>query len=155
MITLTHDVYERITNYIKKYPGLIDVTPPSVPYYETFRNLSESWARKKKVEEPTEEARIEYAKLMALLEGQKKESVTCNLIELIGLKDRLTNHLLKTVKREEPNIRKILNVCLSAYTDDPINLAFVSISSTGKTYLVESVTRYFPAEDLIVLKSIS
>ena len=96
-----------------------------------------------------------YHEILDAIEGHDKQSVTYNLINFIGLKDRVTSHLLKTVKREEANIRKILNVCLSAYTDDPVNLAYVSPSSTGKTYLVESVTSYFPAEDLIVLKSIS
>ena len=96
-----------------------------------------------------------YHEILDAIEGHGKLSVAYNLIELIGLKDEVTSHLLKTVKREEANIRKILNVCLSAYTDDPVNLAYVSPSSTGKTYLVESVTSYFPAEDLIVLKSIS
>lgn len=96
-----------------------------------------------------------YHEILDAIEGHGKLSVAYNLIELIGLKEKVTSHLLKTVKREEANIRKILNVCLSAYTDDPINLAYVSPSSTGKTYLVESVTSYFPAEDLIVLKSIS
>ncbi len=96
-----------------------------------------------------------FKMILEAIEDLNRENVTYNLIELIGLKDRLANHLLKSVKREEANIRKILNVCLSAYTDDPMNLAFVAPSSTGKTYLVESATRYFPAEDLIVLKSIS
>ena len=96
-----------------------------------------------------------YNEILDAIEGHGKQSVTYNLIDFIGLKDRVTSHLLKTVKREEANIRKILNVCLSAYTDDPVNLAYVSPSSTGKTYLVESVTECFPAEDLIALKSIS
>ena len=96
-----------------------------------------------------------YHEILDAIERHGKLSVAYNLIELIGLKDKVTSHLLKTVKREEVNIRKILNVCLSAYTDDPINLVYVSPSSTGKTYLVESATKYFPAKDLIVLNSIS
>jgi hypothetical protein len=97
----------------------------------------------------------DYKEIIGILEGSVKQSVTYHLVELIGLKDRTVKVLLKTVKREEANIRKILNVCFSAYTGDPVNLAYVSESSTGKTYLVESVTKFFPAEDLIVLKSIS
>ena len=97
----------------------------------------------------------DYKEILGIFEGPVKESVTYHLVELIGLKDRAVNHIIKTVKREEANIRKIMNVCLSAYTSDPVNLAYVSESSTGKTYLVESVTKYFPAEDLIVRKSIS
>ena len=97
----------------------------------------------------------DYKEILGVIDGEPKESATYHLVELIGLKDRAVNHILKTVKREEANIRKILNVCFSAYTSDPVNLAYVSESSTGKTYLVESVTKYFPAEDLIVRKSIS
>lgn len=96
-----------------------------------------------------------YKEILAALESYKKRNMTYNLIELIGLKEKAVTHMLKTVKREEANIRKVMNACLSAYTDDPINIAYVSPSSTGKTYLIESVSKYFPAEDLIILKSIS
>ncbi len=97
----------------------------------------------------------DYKEILDAIEGKGKLSVAYNLIELIGLKDRVTSHLLKTIKREEANIRKILNVCLSAYTDDPVNLVYLSPPSTGKTYITEKATEYFPAEDLIILKSIS
>lgn len=97
----------------------------------------------------------ECKEILYALEEQSKGNATYDLIALIGLKDRAVGHLLESVKREEANIRKTLNVYLSAYTDEPMNLAYVSPSSTGKTYLVENVGRYFPAEDLILIKSIS
>ncbi|QRF76208.1 hypothetical protein Thermo_01725 [Thermoplasmatales archaeon] len=85
----------------------------------------------------------------------KSKNTEGGLAELVGLKEKIVKHALKTVKREEPNIRKILNVGISAYTDDPVNLAFVSESTTGKTYLVLNVINYLPSEDVIKLKSIS
>ena len=97
----------------------------------------------------------DYKEILGIFEGPVKESATYHLVELIGLKDRSVNHLLKYVKREEANIRKIMNVCLSAYTDDPVNICLVAPSSSGKTHIVVNVTELFPAEDLIVLKSIS
>jgi hypothetical protein len=51
-----------------------------------------------------------FKMILEAIEDLNRENVTYNLIELIGLKDRLANHLLKSVKREEANIRKILNV---------------------------------------------
>lgn len=93
--------------------------------------------------------------ILAALETHTKRSITYNFIELIDLKEKAVTHMLKTIKREGANIRKVMNACLSAYTDNPINIVFISQSSTGKTYLVESVSKYFPAEDLIIRKSIS
>lgn len=71
------------------------------------------------------------------------------------VKSRTLEHISQRVKRENRNIRKILNTCLSAYTDSPNNMAYVSESSTGKTYLVENVTSYFPDQDVITLRSVS
>ena len=96
-----------------------------------------------------------YMKTLNALNDKNKGNIKCSLDDLIGIKDKAVNLLLKTVKREEANIRKILNTCLSAFTDDPLNLAYVSESSTGKTYLVENVISLFPAEYLIKSKSIS
>lgn len=75
--------------------------------------------------------------------------------ERIKVKSDALRHISERVKREPKNIRKVLNTCLSAFTDNPSNMAYASESSTGKTYLVESVSDYFPDECLIVLRSIS
>jgi len=69
------------------------------------------------------------------------------------LKSDLVEFISQKVKEERENINKLLNVCLSAYDRDPINVAIVAASSEGKSYLAENVVKMFPPEDTIILKS--
>ena len=57
---------------------------------------------------------------------------------------------LNTQVRDDPKIiSQLLRVCLSTYTNDPINIALLAPSSDGKTYATVKVTDIFPHEDVI------
>jgi len=61
----------------------------------------------------------------------------------------------KDVKGETRNITMILNTALSAFTPDPINLALVSPSSEGKTYLVVQTLKRFPQQYIWMYRKVS
>jgi len=67
----------------------------------------------------------------------------------------LMKDIRRDVKGEDRNISIIIYTCLSAYTPDPINLALVSPSSEGKTYLVVHVLSRFPQEDVWMYRQVS
>ena len=59
------------------------------------------------------------------------------------------------VKGETRNISIIANTVLSAFTDNPINLAVVSPSSEGKTYLVVQTLSRFPQQYIWIYRKVS
>jgi len=61
----------------------------------------------------------------------------------------------KDVKGETRNISIIANTALSAFTNNPINLAVVSPSSEGKTYLVVQTLGRFPPEYIWMYRKVS
>jgi DNA-binding Lrp family transcriptional regulator len=61
----------------------------------------------------------------------------------------------KDVKGETRNISIIANTALSAFTDNPINLAVVSPSSEGKTYLTVQTLRRFPQGYIWMYRKVS
>lgn len=99
---------------------------------ETLINTHEAY-RQKQIKASPEQ--ISKAKeLISRLSGfQKHDEIAFS--EIVDVKEKAVEHLLKTVKNEESNIRKIMNACISAYTDDPINLAYQSDSSTERHIL--------------------
>ena len=67
----------------------------------------------------------------------------------------LIENIRKDVKGEHRNISMILNAGLSAFTPDPINLAVVSPSSEGKTYLVVQTLSRFPQQYVWMFRKVS
>jgi len=61
----------------------------------------------------------------------------------------------RDVKGETRNISIIANTALSAFTDNPINLAVVSPSSEGKTYLVVQTLQRFPQQYIMMYRKVS
>ena len=61
----------------------------------------------------------------------------------------------KDVKGETRNISIIANTALSAFTDNPINLSVVSLSSEGKTYLVVQTLKRFPQQYIWMYRKVS
>ena len=61
----------------------------------------------------------------------------------------------KDVKDESKNISIVQNTAISAFTDNPINLAVVSPSSEGKTYLVVQTLSRFPQKYIWMYRKIS
>jgi len=77
----------------------------------------------------------------------------------LGSSRPLLSDLIRDVRRdikgEDRNISIILNTALSAFTDNPINLAVASPSSEGKTYLVVQTLRRFPPEYIWMYRKVS
>jgi hypothetical protein len=59
--------------------------------------------------------------------------------------------ILKEAKEEDKVVKQILYTMLSAYTNNPINLAINSPSGEGKTYVIQKVGEKFPKEDMMFL----
>jgi hypothetical protein len=59
--------------------------------------------------------------------------------------------LLKEAKEESRLVKQILYTMLSAYTNNPINLAINSPSGEGKTYVLQKVGELFPKQDAMFL----
>ena len=79
-----------------------------------------------------------------------------NLIDSYNkLLDELVQYNCRKVRQEEVNVRKLHHACLSAYTDDPINVALVAMKSEGKTWLATNVASLYPDRDVLILRSVS
>ena len=71
------------------------------------------------------------------------------------LLDDLVEYNTRKVRQEEVNIRKLHHACMSAYTEDPINVALVAMKSEGKTWLATNVASLYPDKDILILRSVS
>lgn len=61
----------------------------------------------------------------------------------------------KLVKDDAKLVKKLLRVCFSAYTNNPLNLAIMAPTSEGKTYTTVQVTNLFPKKDVIFVGKMS
>ena len=61
------------------------------------------------------------------------------------------NLVLREARQEDRLVRQILYAMLSAYTNNPINLAINSPTGEGKSYVLTKVAEMFPEEDVIFL----
>ena len=52
-------------------------------------------------------------------------------------------------------VKQLLRVCLSAYTNEPINAGILTPSSEGKTYATVEVSEIFPKDDIIAVGRMS
>jgi hypothetical protein len=59
--------------------------------------------------------------------------------------------ILKEARQEDRLVRQILYAMLSAYTNNPINLAINSPTGEGKSYVLTKVAEMFPEGDVIFL----
>jgi hypothetical protein len=59
------------------------------------------------------------------------------------------NTILKEAKNEGRLVKQLLFTMLSAYTNNPINLAIKSPSGEGKSYVLHKVGENFPQEDVM------
>jgi hypothetical protein len=63
--------------------------------------------------------------------------------------------ILKEARMEDRLVRQLLYVMLSAYTNNPINLAINSPSGEGKNWVIRRVAEKFPDEDVIRLSGMT
>jgi hypothetical protein len=57
--------------------------------------------------------------------------------------------ILKEAKLEDRLVKQIFYTMLSAYTNNPTNLAINSPSGEGKNYVLRKVAENFPKEDVL------
>src|SRR5919202_6138598 len=63
--------------------------------------------------------------------------------------------ILKEAKLEDRLVKQIFYTMLSAYTNNPLNLAINSPSGEGKNYVLRKVAENFPKEDVMFLTAMS
>jgi len=61
----------------------------------------------------------------------------------------------RTVKHDAKIQNIIFKGCLSAYSNNPLNVGLRGTSSIGKTYLTTESIKYFPEEDVWLLGCLS
>jgi hypothetical protein len=59
--------------------------------------------------------------------------------------------ILKEAREESRLVKQIVYTMLSAYTNNPINLAINSPSGEGKTWVIQKVGEKFPEEDIMYI----
>jgi hypothetical protein len=69
--------------------------------------------------------------------------------------EQVEGYLNTVVADDLPLIRKILRTALSAYSNDPINLAILAPTSEGKTFTAVKVLELFPKDDVIFVGGMS
>lgn len=68
---------------------------------------------------------------------------------------KAVDYVSKKALHEGKNIRIVLQVALSAFTRDPINLVFEAQPSEGKTHVIVSALQVFPAQYVDILRDAS
>jgi len=63
--------------------------------------------------------------------------------------EQIENYLNTRIKNDPELVKKLIRIYLSAYTNNPINLALLAQSSEGKTYATVEVSKIFPGKDII------
>ncbi|MEM3192922.1 MAG: hypothetical protein QW292_12735 [Candidatus Parvarchaeota archaeon] len=89
------------------------------------------------------------------LNGQSENTPSGETPETKDLQKDLLLTVRSEVKDETRNISIIANACLSAFTQNPINLAVVAPSSEGKTNLVVQTVAVFPQQYVWMYRKVS
>ncbi len=69
--------------------------------------------------------------------------------------EQIESYLNTSIKNDSTLVKQLLRVSLSAYTNNPINIALLAPSSDGKTYATVEVSKLFPKEDVILVAKLS
>jgi hypothetical protein len=88
-------------------------------------------------------------------EEQIDESIRIEREKLETPLQQITRYTNSIIKEDPKLVDQLLRVCLSAYTDNPINIALLAPSSDGKTYATVKITDLFPKEDVIAVGRMS
>lgn len=88
--------------------------------------------------------------------AQKRKDERELRIEKYGKPMKQIEDYLTTQIKDDPLITKqLIRVYLSAYTNNPINMAILAPSSDGKTYSTIQVSKLFPQDDFIIVGRMS
>jgi len=68
---------------------------------------------------------------------------------------QIEKYLNSKIKDDPLLVKQLLRVCLSAYTNEPINVGVLAPSSEGKTYATVEVSELFPEKDVISVGRLS
>ena len=91
----------------------------------------------------------------AIREPLETDSAFTSSDEDFSIKD-LTEVLSTTIKYDNTNKAIVFLAALTTYTEqDQLNIMLVGPSSSGKTYIVQEVMKYFPTEDILQFDSVS
>jgi hypothetical protein len=83
------------------------------------------------------------------------ESVRIEREKLETPLQQITRYANTVIKEDPKLVDQLIRVCLSTYTDNPINIALLAPSSDGKTYATVKITDLFPKEDVIAVGGMS
>jgi len=90
----------------------------------------------------------------ALVKSQEKKKL--ERLEKIGRPiDQIEHYLNKIIKNDETLVKQLVRVYLSAYTNNPVNIALLAPSSEGKTFATVEVSNIFPIKDVISIGRMS
>lgn len=95
-----------------------------------------------------------FLKECALLKRERIWWIFCLYIEFPDIVNPISfciDVILKEAKEEGRLVKQIFYIMLSAYTNNPINLAINSPSGEGKTYVLQKVGELFPKQDVMFL----
>src|SRR4051794_25261463 len=65
------------------------------------------------------------------------------------------NKILKEARDEDRLVKQLVYVMLSAYTNNPFNLAINAPTGVGKSYIINKVLSYFPSVDTVALNDMT
>ena len=68
---------------------------------------------------------------------------------------QIERYLNTEIKNDPKLVSQLIRVCLSAYTNNPINISLLAPSSDGKTYATVKTTDIFPKDDVIAVGRMS
>jgi len=68
---------------------------------------------------------------------------------------QIENYLNTTIRKDPIIVKQLIRTYLSAYTNNPINIALLAPSSDGKTYATVEVSKIFPKGDVILVGRLS
>ena len=122
-------------------------------YYKAEYQNQDDETKKNEISDKIREIETITNDLTAMLEAQVRSSVT--VPDTTNLYKNLLQDIRHDVKDESKNISIVMNTGLSAFTENPINLAVVAKSSEGKTYLVTKTISKFPRQYVIMLRKAS
>lgn len=125
-----------------------------------FHNCHEGW--KEYQHQPTEiETKSDSNPLQVGVNAvcdifKKSEEGTDTILRKYGDGiEQVESYCNKIIKEDPKLVQKLLRVCFSAYTGNPVNLAIMAPTSEGKTYATVMITDLFPAKDVIFIGKMS
>lgn len=88
-----------------------------------------------------------------IAEERKQEAI--EFLQQDDVLEQIEQLLSYTVKRDEIGKRLVFTTALSTYNKEPLNLFLTGPPSTGKSYLLTNIVKFFPEQDVLFLGGLS